>query len=81
MPAAFTTLQTGQNLTLDGLDPGISFILTRGFKVPGLACACYYYEVSIVLLCNRKRSLEMSPHGFGLLVSLYFFIGIFLPVL
>lgn len=28
MPAAFTALQTGQNLTLDGLDPRISFILT-----------------------------------------------------
>lgn len=48
--AAFTQLQTGQDLTFNGLDPGVSFLHTGGFEVPGLTSAGHNQEVKVVLI-------------------------------
>uniref|UniRef100_A0A665XB01 Uncharacterized protein n=1 Tax=Echeneis naucrates TaxID=173247 RepID=A0A665XB01_ECHNA len=48
--AAFTQLQTGQDLALDGLDPRISLLHTLGFKVPSLAGARHDEEVKVILI-------------------------------
>lgn len=48
--AALTELQTGQDLALNGLDPGVPLLHTLGFKVPRLPRARHDKEVKVVLL-------------------------------
>lgn len=47
--AAFTALQTGQNLTLDGLNPGIPLLEAGCLKVPRLPSAGHDQELKVFL--------------------------------
>lgn len=53
---ALTALQAGQDLALDGLDPGIPLFKAAGLKVPSLACAGNDDELKVLLLCGCKRA-------------------------
>lgn len=48
--AAFTQLQAGQDLVLDGLDPGVPLFHTLGFKMPRLASTRHNEEVKVILV-------------------------------
>lgn len=48
--AALTQLQAGQDLALNGLDPGVPLLHTLGFKVPCLASARHDEEVKVILI-------------------------------
>lgn len=53
--AALTQLQTGQDLALNGLDPGIPLLHTLSFKVPRLASARHNEEVKVILIWHNKN--------------------------
>lgn len=48
--AALTQLQAGEDLALNGLDPGVPLLHTLGFKVPRLTGARDDEEVKVILL-------------------------------
>lgn len=48
--AALTALKTGQDLTLDDLHPGVSFLIRSGFKMPRLTRKWYNDELKVLLL-------------------------------
>lgn len=54
--AALAALQASQDLALNGLDPGVSFLKAAGFKVPRLSCAGNDDELKVLLLCGCKRA-------------------------
>lgn len=52
--AAFTQLQAGQDLVLDGLDPGVPLFHTLCFKMPRLTSARHNEEVKVILVWDKK---------------------------
>lgn len=52
--AALTQLQTGQDLTLNGLHPRVPLLHALSFKVPRLARAWHNQEVKVILIWQRN---------------------------
>lgn len=48
--AALAQLQAGQDLALNGLNPGVPLVHTLGLKVPSLASARHDEEVKVILI-------------------------------
>lgn len=67
--AAFTQLQAGQDLVLDGLDPGVPLFHTLCFKMPRLTSARHNEEVKVILVWDKKDNNTELRFFFFLMIS------------